>query len=97
LFYHLVYGIIIKKFYSIIQNYPKRGAFMLDKIDGDRWVSLQEICEYLGVNRHTIMRWIEQRNMPASKVGKLWRFKTADVDEWVRSGGASDEQEGGNS
>jgi len=39
------------------------------------------------------MRRIEQRHMPASKVGKLWRFKTADVDAWVRSGGASDEQE----
>lgn len=31
--------------------------------------------------------------MPASKVGKLWRFKTSDIDEWVRSGGAVDEQE----
>ena len=38
------------------------------------------------------MRWIEQRGMPASKVGKLWRFKTAEGDEWVRSGGSSDEQ-----
>lgn len=58
----------------------------------DRWISLQEVCDYLGVKRHTIMRWIDQRNMPSSKVGKLWRFKTAEIDEWVRSGGASDEQ-----
>lgn len=58
----------------------------------DRWISLQEACDYLGVKRHTILRWIEQRGMPASKVGKLWRFKTAEVDEWVRSGGASDGQ-----
>ena len=62
-------------------------------IDQDRWISLREVCDYLGVKRHTIMRWIEQRHMPASKAGKLWRFKTADVDAWVRSGGASDEQE----
>lgn len=39
------------------------------------------------------MRWIDQRGMPASKVGKLWRFKTADIDEWVKNGGASDERE----
>lgn len=38
------------------------------------------------------MRWIDQRNTPSSKVGKLWRFKTAEIDEWVRIGGASDEQ-----
>ena len=59
----------------------------------DRWISLQEVCDYLGVKRHTIMRWIEQRGMPASKVGKLWRFKTADIDEWVKKGEASDERE----
>jgi len=59
----------------------------------DRWISLQEVCDYLGVKRHTIMRLIEQRGMPASKVGKLWRFKTADIDEWVKKGEASDERE----
>ena len=59
---------------------------MSEEINQDRWVSLQEVCDYLGVKRHTIMRWIEQRDMPASKVGKLWRFKTAEIDEWVRSG-----------
>jgi excisionase family DNA binding protein len=62
-------------------------------INSDRWISLQEVCEYLGVKRHTILRWIEQRDMPASKVGKLWRFKTADIDKWVRKGGTSDKRE----
>ena len=66
---------------------------MVDIVDSDRWISLQEACDYLGVKRHTITRWIEQRNMPASKIGKLWRFKTSDIDEWVRNGGAVDEQE----
>lgn len=52
-----------------------------------------EACEYLGVKRNTILRWVEQRGMPASKVGTLWRFKTADIDEWIRNGGASNERE----
>jgi excisionase family DNA binding protein len=66
---------------------------MPEDINSNRWISLQEVCKYLGVKRHTIMRWIEYRHMPASKVGKLWRFKTADIDEWVRNGGASGERE----
>ncbi|MGI6451107.1 MAG: helix-turn-helix domain-containing protein [Desulfitobacteriia bacterium] len=41
--------------------------------------SCKKFCYYLGVKRHTVIRWIEQRGMPASKVGKLWRFKTADI------------------
>jgi hypothetical protein len=28
--------------------------------------------------------------MPAYKVGRLWKFKLSEVDEWIRSGGAAD-------
>ena len=28
--------------------------------------------------------------MPAHKVGRLWKFKTNEVDEWVKAGGAAD-------
>lgn len=67
---------------------------MPENINQDRWISLQEACNYIGVKRHTVMRWIEQRGMPASKLGKLWRFKTADIDEWIKKGGASNEPAG---
>ncbi|MCE5236280.1 MAG: helix-turn-helix domain-containing protein [Clostridiaceae bacterium] len=62
-------------------------------MQSDRWISLREVCEYLGVKRHTVMRLIGERQMPASRVGKLWRFKIADIDQWVRSEGAADERE----
>lgn len=62
---------------------------MTDK-ENERWVSLQEACEHLGVGRHTIMKWIETKNMPAVKVGRLWKFKISEIDAWVRSGGASE-------
>ena len=51
-----------------------------------RWCSLSEMSEYLGVSRFTIMNWIEKKKMPACKVGRLWKFKKAEVDEWVKSG-----------
>ncbi len=73
--------------------YQSEVASMSGTIHNDRWISLQEVCDYLGVKRHTVMRWIDQRGMPASKVGKLWRFKTVDIDEWIKKGGASDERE----
>lgn len=62
---------------------------MPENINGERWISLQEVCDYLGVKRHTILRRVEQYGMPASKVGKLRRFKTAEIDEWVRNGRVS--------
>lgn len=54
-----------------------------------RWYSVEEIGEYLGVSKDTIYAWIGDKAMPAHKVGRLWKFKTDEVDEWVRAGGAA--------
>lgn len=57
----------------------------------EKWYTMKEVQEYLGVRRETILQWIAKRNMPAYKVGRLWKFKLSEVDEWIRSGGAADE------
>lgn len=57
----------------------------------DRWLSVDEIADYVGVSKDTIYGWISKRDMPAHKVGRLWKFKAGEVDEWVRSGKAADE------
>ena len=56
----------------------------------EKWVTLKEVQELLGVGRETILQWIAKRNMPAYKVGRLWKFKLTEVDEWIRSGGAAE-------
>ncbi|MGV8073343.1 MAG: helix-turn-helix domain-containing protein [Syntrophobacteraceae bacterium] len=55
----------------------------------NRWLSVDEIAIYLGVSRDTVYRWIEKRSMPASKVGRFWKFKADEVDAWVKSGGGA--------
>ena len=57
----------------------------------ERWMSVEEIADYLGVSKDTIYGWISKREMPAHKVGRLWKFKSDEVDSWVRVGQASDE------
>jgi excisionase family DNA binding protein len=49
-------------------------------------LSVDEIAEYLGVVKASVYRWIEHKRLPAHRVGKLWKFKTDEVDEWVRTG-----------
>lgn len=56
----------------------------------DRWLSVEEIAEYLGVSKDTVYVWINKRNMPAHRIGRLWKFKSEEIDEWVRSGGAAE-------
>jgi len=50
----------------------------------EKWVSLDEVAKYLGVSKDTIYRWITNKQMPAHKTGRLWKFKISEVDEWVK-------------
>jgi excisionase family DNA binding protein len=52
----------------------------------DRWLSVDDIAAYLGIKRDTVYRWISVRNMPGHKIGRLWKFRQEEVDEWMRSG-----------
>ena len=54
------------------------------------WVSVDIVAKHLGIARDTVYRWIESRDLPAHRIGRLWKFKLSDIDEWVRSGGAAE-------
>ena len=56
----------------------------------DRWYSTKEICAYLGISRDTLLVWIATKNLPAHKVGRNWKFKVSEVDEWIKSGQAAE-------
>ena len=58
----------------------------------DRWLSVDEIAEYLGVKRDTVYKWIAERDMPAHRVGRFWKFKKDKVDKWVENRKASDDK-----
>jgi len=60
----------------------------------DRWLSVDEIAAYLGIKRDTVYKWIADKQMPAHKVGRLWKFRKEEVDKWIRnsSGGKSQPQ-----
>jgi len=54
----------------------------------DRWLSVEEIAAYLGIKRETIYKWLAEKNMPAHRVGRLWKFRIKEIDQWVESGAA---------
>lgn len=58
----------------------------MNTIITEPWVSLEDVAAYLGVNKDTIRNWIKKSDIPAHKVGRQWKFKLSEVDEWVKSG-----------
>ena len=55
----------------------------------DRWLSVDEICKYLGISKDTVYKWIDKHGMPAHRMGRLWKFKKEQVDKWVEAGEAA--------
>ena len=58
---------------------------MMDNVN-ENWISITEAAEHLGVTKDSIRKWIKKTDIPAHKIGKLWKFKKSELDEWVKSG-----------
>lgn len=56
----------------------------------DKWISIDEAAKYLGIKTVTLRGWIKKdSSLPAHKVGKQWKFKCSEIDEWVKSGNSA--------
>jgi excisionase family DNA binding protein len=58
----------------------------------DRWLTVDDICKYLSITKDTVYKWIEQKGMPASKIGRKWLFRKEDIDDWIKSKSNADEK-----
>lgn len=52
-----------------------------------QWISIEELSEYLGISAVTIRFWIRSgKDIPTVRIGRQWRFRISDIDEWIKSG-----------
>jgi len=58
----------------------------------EAWLTVEQVANHLSIASVTVYRWIEAEKIPCHKVGRQWRFKLSEVDDWVRTGGAADDQ-----
>jgi len=56
----------------------------------EAWVSVDDVAKHLGVVKESIYRWIENRGLPARRVGRLWKFRLSEVDAWVQRDAAAE-------
>lgn len=59
----------------------------MSEVIDDKWIGIEAAAEYLDVNKDSIRNWIKKESrIPAHKIGKQWKFKKSELDEWVKSG-----------
>ena len=55
----------------------------MDATMQNRWMTLQEVAEYLQLSKGMIYRLAQSGRMSASKVGSRWRFRQERIDSWM--------------
>lgn len=55
----------------------------------DPWLSTDGIASHRGVTTDIVCTWFVEKDMPALKLGRLWKPHANDVGDYVRRGGAA--------
>ncbi len=50
---------------------------------GDDILTIEEVAKYLRVSDRTVYDWAQKGEIPAGKIGTVWRFKKSEVENWV--------------
>jgi excisionase family DNA binding protein len=64
------------------------GTAIADRIAYERIDQLLDSAQaafFLGIHRKTLQRIIRSDQMPALRVGRLWRFRKSDLNAWLDS------------
>jgi len=52
----------------------------------EKWLTLEQIAEYLQMSTSSIYKMAQAGKIPAYKVGRQWRFKKEEIDRWIEKG-----------
>jgi len=47
--------------------------------------TLDEVAKYLRVSDRTVYEWAQKGEIPAGKIGTVWRFKKSELEQWVNN------------
>lgn len=50
-----------------------------------RLMDIDELADYLRLQKQTIYNWLHQRKISGIKVGGVWRFDRKEIDAWLKT------------
>ena len=51
----------------------------------DEILTIEEVAKYLRVSDRTVYDWAQKGEIPAGKIGTVWRFKKSEIENWVNA------------
>lgn len=52
---------------------------------GKDWLSVADVCEYMGVSPFVVTRVLRSGDLPAVKIGREWRIARLDFEDWLNA------------
>ncbi|MFH1201557.1 MAG: helix-turn-helix domain-containing protein [Candidatus Omnitrophota bacterium] len=52
----------------------------------EEWLTVVDVARYLKISKDTIYKFAQKGTIPASKIGRQWRFNRTDIDSWIKKG-----------
>ena len=49
-------------------------------------MTVEGVARYLKVKPQTVYKWAQEGRIPATKLGKEWRFRKRILDDWIDTG-----------
>ncbi|MCF7874146.1 MAG: helix-turn-helix domain-containing protein [Candidatus Omnitrophica bacterium] len=49
-----------------------------------RLMTVEELADYLGLQKQTIYNWLHQKKISGIKIGKVWRFDRTYINKWLK-------------
>ena len=49
----------------------------------DQLMTIKEVADFLRISTISAYSWVRDGKLPAIRIGKEWRVRTRDLDEWL--------------
>lgn len=49
----------------------------------DHLMTIKEVADFLRISTISAYSWVRDGKLPAIRIGKEWRVRTRDLDEWL--------------
>ena len=63
-----------------------RKSISMSNSPNENYIGIEDAALFLNIKPVTLRKWVKDKSVPAHKIGKLWKFKRSELEEWVKSG-----------
>jgi len=52
-------------------------------LSNDQLMTIKEVADFLRISTISAYSWVRDGKLPAIRIGKEWRVRSRDLDEWL--------------